>query len=143
MNNEIIIRALKESDLEEAFKIWRVSFNAGFSTNFDTKESLVKYLKRNPELSSVACLKDGKVVGALMCGHDGRRGSIYHTAVLNECRNKGIGRKMEQRSLEELKKVGIATGFLFINIKNPGSEEFWKSIGWTVIPDIKYLYKEF
>ncbi|MDF2884379.1 MAG: family acetyltransferase [Clostridiaceae bacterium] len=143
MDNEIIIRAMKESDLEEALKLWRISFNAGFSTNFDSKEVLIKYLNRNPELSSVACIRDGEIVGALMCGHDGRRGSIYHTAVYKEYRNKGIGRRMEQRSLEELKKVGISTGFLFINVNNPGSQEFWNSIGWTVIPDVKYLYKEF
>ncbi len=143
MDNEIEIREMKESDLDEALQLWRISFTAGFSSSFDTKETLIKYLSRNPGLSSVACTKDGKVIGALMCGHDGRRGSIYNTAVYNEYRKKGIGRKMEQRSLEELKKVGITTGFLFININNPGSEEFWNSVGWTVAPAIKYLYKEF
>lgn len=137
MNNNIVIRAMKESDLDEALELWRISFNAGFSKNFDTKEILIKYLNRNPELSSVACIKDGKVIGALLCGHDGRRGSIYHTAVYSEYRNKGIGRRMEQRSLEELKRVGITSGFLFININNPGSEVFWNSIGWNVISDIK------
>ncbi|WP_066498195.1 GNAT family N-acetyltransferase [Abyssisolibacter fermentans] len=143
MNDEAVIRAMKESDLDEALKLWRISFNVGFSTNFDTKEILIKYLNRNPGLSSVACTKEGKLIGALMCGHDGRRGSIYHTAVYSEFRNKGIGRRMEQRSLEELKKAGITTGFLFINVNNPGSKEFWNSIGWTVISNIKYLYKEF
>lgn len=143
MNDELIIRGLKESDLDEALKLWKISFNAGFSANFDIKESLIKYLNRNPELSSVACTKEGKIVGALMCGHDGRRGSIYNTAVYSEYRNNGIGRRMEERSLRKLKKVGITTGFLFINVNNPGSEEFWNSIGWTVAPDIKYLYKEF
>nr|WP_309245162.1 GNAT family N-acetyltransferase [Clostridium sp. CF012] len=120
-----------------------MSFNAGFSTNFDTKEILIRYLDINPKFSSVACTKAREIVGALMCGHDGRRGSIYHAAVYNEYRNKGIGKRMEQRSLEELKKIGIITGFLFININNPGSKEFWNSIRWIVISDIKYLYKEF
>lgn len=143
MNDEIVIRELKELDLMEALKLWRISFNAGFSVNFDTKEILIKYLNRNPGLSSVACTKEGEIVGALMCGHDGRRGSIYHTAVYDEYRNEGIGRRMEQRSLEKLKEVGITTGFLFINVNNPGSEDFWNSMGWTVIPDIKYLYKQF
>jgi len=143
MNDEIVIRVMRETDLDEALKLWRISFNAGFSTNFDTKEILIKYLNRNTEFSSVACTMDGRIVGALMCGHDGRRGSIYHTAVYNEYRKKGIGRKMEQRSISELKNIGITTGFLFININNPGSKEFWDSIGWTVIPEVKYLYKEF
>ncbi len=143
INDKIVIRGMKKSDLEEALKLWRISFNVGFSTKFDTKEILIKYLDRNPELSSIACTKNDKIVGALMCGHDGRRGSIYHTSVYNEYRNKGIGRMMEQRSLEELKKIGINTGFLFVNVNNPGSKKFWQSIGWSVISDIKYLYKEF
>lgn len=143
MNDEIVIRALDEFDLDKALDLWKISFNAGFSEGFDTKEILIKYLNRNPGFSSVACTKNGEIVGALMCGHDGRRGSIYHTAVYSEYRNKGIGRRMEQRSLLELKKIGITSGFLFININNPGSQEFWNGIGWTVISDIKYLYKEF
>lgn len=143
MKDEIVIRAMKESDLDEALELWKMSFKAGFSTGFDTKETLIRYLRRNPEFSSVACTKEGRIVGAIMCGHDGRRGSIYHTAVYREYRNKGIGKSMEQRSIQELKKVGITTGFLFINVNNPGSEEFWKSIGWVVIPEIKYLYKKF
>lgn len=30
-----------------------------------------------------------------------------------------------------------------MNINNPESQKFWKSIGWKVIPQIKHLYKEF
>lgn len=60
MNDEIVIREMKESNLEEALKLWIISFNAGFSTNFDTKEILIKYLNRNPECSSVACTKAEK-----------------------------------------------------------------------------------
>lgn len=142
MNDEIEIRAMKKSDIEDALKLWRTAFNAGFSESFDTKEILIRYLERNPGLSSVAYNND-KLIGALMCGHDGRRGSIYHTAVNMEYRFMGVGKRMEERSLGELKKQGITTGFLFINIKNAGSGEFWSSIGWTEIPDVRYLYKEF
>jgi len=59
INDGIVIRVMQESDLEEALKLWRISFNAGFSTNFDTKEILIKYQIRNPEFSSVACTKGG------------------------------------------------------------------------------------
>ncbi|XMB87494.1 GNAT family N-acetyltransferase [Mycoplasmatota bacterium WC44] len=143
MSYKIIVRVMDESDIPEALKLWRISFNAGFSIGFDTEKSIERYLKRNPDLSSVAYTEDGQLVGALMCGHDGRRGSIYHTAVDSEYRGNSIGRRMEERSLSALKEIGITTGFLFISTKNPGSEEFWRTIGWTVIPTIKYLYKEF
>lgn len=143
MDVKIEIRAMEEADLDQALDLWKVSFNAGFSSSFDTKDRLSYYLNRNPSLSSVACLENGKLVAALLCGHDGRRGSIYHTAVYNEYRKKGIGRKMEERSLLELNKIGITTGFLFINTNNPGSKNFWQSLGWKVINDVKYLYKQF
>ncbi|QOR35221.1 GNAT family N-acetyltransferase [Clostridium sp. 'deep sea'] len=139
MDVKIEIRAMEEADLDQALDLWKVSFNAGFSSSFDTKDRLSYYLNRNPSLSSVACLENGKLVAALLCGHDGRRGSIYHTAVYNEYRKKGIGRKMEERSLLELNKIGITTGFLFINTNNPGSKNFWQSLGWKVINDVKRL----
>ncbi|MBB6698153.1 hypothetical protein [Clostridium algidicarnis] len=41
MNDEIVIRELKGLDLMEALKLWRISFNAEFSVNFDTKEILI------------------------------------------------------------------------------------------------------
>ncbi len=134
---------MKETDVKEALKLWRISFNAGFSEGFDTEESIHRYLKRNPDLSTVAFNEDGKLVGALMCGHDGRRGSIYHTAVDTSYRGNAIGKRMEERSLKALREIGIHTAFLFISTRNPGSEAFWTRIGWEVIPTIKYLYKEF
>ena len=41
MNDEIVIREMEELDLMEALTLWRISFNAGFSVNFDTKEILI------------------------------------------------------------------------------------------------------
>ncbi len=142
MKEKIIIRAMKESDLDHAIELWNHSFQAGYSQTFDTKKRLINYLKRNPGFSTVAYVSN-EMIGALLCGHDGRRASVYNTAVKPEYRKLGIGRKMEKRAISEFKKVGITTGFLFINVKNPGSKDFWESIGWTVIDDIKYLYKQF
>ncbi|MCK5128607.1 MAG: GNAT family N-acetyltransferase [Clostridiales bacterium] len=101
MINEIIIREMLEIDIDDALELWKVSFNKGFSVEFDTKECIKKYIIRNPSFSSVAYIEDNKLVGALMCGHDGRRGSLYHTAVNNEYRNEGIGRKMVKCSITQ------------------------------------------
>lgn len=141
--NEINIREMTINDIDEALAIWRKAFNAGFSSSFDTHDTIERYLNRNPGFSTVACQENGQIVGALMCGHDGRRGSIYNTAVIPEYRNQGIGRLMQNRSLKALSEIGIHSCFLFINVKNPGSKEFWTKIGWEVIEDVKYLYKSF
>ena len=142
MNKEITIRAMKMGDIGNAIELWKESFQAGFSASFDSKEMIEKYMKRNCGLSSVAIINN-QLVGALMCGHDGRRGSIYHTAVFDKFRGCSIGKLMEKRSINELRKEGITTGFLFININNPGSREFWESSGWEVIEEVRYLYKQF
>ena len=145
----MIIREMKKEDINEALEIWKKAFNAGYSSSFDTYEVIERYLDRNSGFSTVAVEDDksskfyNQIVGALLCGHDGRRGSIYHTAVIPEMRGKQIGKKMQERATNELAKVGIHSGFLFVNVNNHDSREFWESVGWKVIEDIKYLYKEF
>jgi len=116
MDNEIEIREMKESDLDEALQLWRISFTAGFSSSFDTKETLIKYLSRNPGLSSVACTKDGKVIGALMCGHDGRRGSIYNTAVYNEYRKKVLEERWNNAHWKNLKRLALLRDFFLLTL---------------------------
>jgi len=140
MNDEIIIRAMKESDLEQVLQLWRVVLNSVILKDFVTKEILINYLKRNPEVSSVACTLNEKLIGALLCGHEGIRGFIYDIAVYNEYGVKYIGEIMIKHSLSELKKVGINTGFIFTKSSNSDLEELWNSIGWTVIPDKAYFY---
>jgi ribosomal protein S18 acetylase RimI-like enzyme len=142
MNDEIIIRAMNESesDLEQVLLLRRIVFDSTVSRNVINKEILMNYLKRNPEVSSVACTLEGKIIGVLLCGHDGIRGFIYHITVYNEYRIKGISKMVVNRSLSELKKVGINTGFMFAKSSTLDSEEFWNSIGWTVIPD-SYIVK--
>ncbi|MCB2309214.1 GNAT family N-acetyltransferase [Clostridium estertheticum] len=141
MNDEIIIRAMNESesDLEQVLLLRRIVFNSIVSRTVINKEILINYLKRNPEVSSVACTLEGKIIGVLLCGHDGIRGFIYHIMVYNEYRIKGISKMMVNRSLSELKKVGINTGFTFTKSSTFDTEEFWNSIGWTVIPDKVYI----
>ena len=46
----------------------------------DSKEGVERFLKRNPTTSVVA-VEDDKIVGAILCGHDGRRGCIYLVSV--------------------------------------------------------------
>lgn len=78
--------------------LWQRTPDLGVSPRFDTLARVRAYLCRNPCLSSVATA-DGKVVGTVLCGHDGRRGSVYHVTVAPEYRGKGIARGMLERSL--------------------------------------------
>lgn len=47
------------------------------------------------------------IVGVILCGHDGRRGYIYHTAVNSDYRNKGVGKTLVEATLTEAKRIGF------------------------------------
>ncbi len=134
------VMAMKLSDYEEVVTLWTATKELGFSPQFDTKDVIDTYLTRNPECSSVARM-NGRIVGAALCGHDGRRGSIYHVAVLSEHRNQGIATRIIERCIEQLKINDIYNGFLFSS--NPVSREFWEKQDWQVLPSITYHYKAF
>ena len=70
----------------------------------DSKETTSKYLHRNPGLSFVATV-ESKIVGCVMCGHDGRRGYLQHLVVNQDNRNQGIGGKLFMSCICALKKV--------------------------------------
>ena len=71
----------------------RSSTALGIRSIDDSREGVLRFLKRNPTTSVVA-VEDGKIVGAILCGHDGRRGCLYHVCVDEHYRKCGIGKSM-------------------------------------------------
>ena len=135
MNDEIVIQAMKELDIDQVIKLWNVILDSAFLQSSITTEDLIKYIKRNPDVSSVAYTDGGKVIGALLCGHDGIRGFIYHIAIYNEYKFNEISKRMLDRSLSKLKEAGIKTGFIFTQSNTHDMDETFNSIGWIVIPN--------
>ncbi|EKQ53177.1 MULTISPECIES: GNAT family N-acetyltransferase [unclassified Clostridium] len=135
MNDEIVIQAMKESDIDQVIELWNKILNSSFLQSSVTKEELIQYIERNPDVSSVACADDGKVIGVLLCGHDGIRGFIYHIAVHDEYKVNEITNRMLERSLSKLKEAGIKKGFIFTQSNTHDMDETFNSIGWVVIPN--------
>lgn len=135
MDNMIVVRAMKESDIDQVLKLWNDIFGSSFLESSVTKEELIAYMKKNPDASSVACTEEGKVIGALLCGNDGIRGFIYHIAIYNEYRVNEIEKRLLERSLSKLKEIGIKTGFIFTQNNNHDMDVSFNSIGWVVIPN--------
>ena len=106
----------------------------------DSPEGIDKYLKRNPSTSFVATC-DGKVVGVILCGHDGRRGIIQHACVSPDYRRLGIGNKLVELALEALKEEGINKVLLVAFKKNEGGNAFWEAQGFTLREDLNYRNK--
>ncbi|MCM1173212.1 MAG: GNAT family N-acetyltransferase [Clostridium sp.] len=101
---------------------------------------MAKYLKRNPASCFVA-EDDGKIIGVILAGHDGRRGYIYHTAVMSSHRGQGIAKRLVDNAMDVLDKEGIHKVALVAFNQNKVGNEFWENMGFTVRDDLIYRNK--
>lgn len=134
------IRELRIENIEEVFSLWETSDGVGLDSDTDTKERIWIYLQRNPGLS-FAAFEKGKVIGAVLCGHDGRRGYLHHLTVAEAYRNKGIGSALLDKVISKLRTLGIRKCNIFVFADNTSGQEFWKRCGWTERADLKVLSK--
>jgi ribosomal protein S18 acetylase RimI-like enzyme len=125
----IQIREMSIKDYQPVYALWEVSEGVGLS-DADSKEGIKHFLERNPGLSFVAF--DGEqLVGAALCGHDGRRGYIHHLTVAQSHRRQGIGKSLVGRCMFSLMQIGIAKCHLFVFGENQDAIKFWHKVGWT------------
>ena len=136
-NQEITIRSMEEADYEKVFGLWKTIKGFGIRSVDDSKEGVIRFIRRNPGISVVA-EANGQVVGAILCGHDGRRGCFYHVCVREEFRQQGIGKNMAVYAMNALKKEEISKVSLIAFTKNDIGNAFWNRIGWTKRQDLNY-----
>lgn len=131
------VRTMKIEDYEGVHDLWMTIKGFGIRSIDDSKEGVARFLKRNPTTSVVAEM-DGKIVGSILCGHDGRRGCLYHVCVHEEYRRHGIGKAMVVRAMEKLKEEQISKVSLIAFTENDIGNAFWNTIGWTERLDLNY-----
>lgn len=128
------VREINNDDYNEIYALWSRTSGMGLS-DADSKQNVEKFLIRNKGMSF--CFEeDGNIIGTILCGHDGRRGYIYHVTVAEEYRGRGIGRILVEKSIQKLKEEGIIKCHLFIFADNESGNAFWSLSGWTRREDI-------
>ncbi len=132
-----MIRTMMIEDYEEIAKLWNSINGFGIRSIDDSKEGIERFLRRNPTTSVVA-VEDGKIVGTILCGHDGRRGCFYHVCVDSNYRHRKIGTNMALKAIEELKKEQINKVSLIAFKSNEIGNAFWKAEGWEFREDLNY-----
>ena len=132
-----MIRIMTIEDYDEVRALWMKIKGFGIRSIDDSREGVDRFLKRNPTTSVVA-VEDGKVVGSILCGHDGRRGCLYHVCVDPVYRKQGIGTRMVVFAMEALRKEKISKVALIAFTDNDIGNAFWRKIGWTYRKDLNY-----
>ena len=132
-----MIRIMTIEDYDGVYELWKRIKGFGIRSVDDSREGIELFLKRNP-FTSVVALEDDMVVGNILCGHDGRRGCLYHVCVDPDYRLKGIGKGMVVMAMEALHKESINKVSLIAFAKNDIGNAFWNRIGWTRREDLNY-----
>lgn len=127
---------MKKRDWKKCLELWQNIPGMGLNSIDDTKEGIVRFLRRNPKSCFVA-----ETDGTIIAGHDGRRGYIYHTAVLPQFRRRGIATALLKAAMDALKKQKIAKVALLVFSDNESGNAFWENHGFTKRSDITYRNK--
>ena len=134
------ITDMNPDDYDAVFALWEQTEGVGLTAS-DSREVVHAFLVRNPGLSLVA-RHDGRIIGAVLCGHDGRRGFLYHLAVAREYRKQGLARAIVDTCLSRLAAVGILKATIFVYGHNDIGNRFWRKVGWKDRTDLVVLQRE-
>lgn len=133
---DVQILPMTEADYDAVRALWMTIRGFGIRALDDSREDVVRFIRRNPTTSVVA-KADGRVIGSILCGSDGRQGALYHVCVAENFRRQGIGTRMVGYCMQQLKALGINKVGLIAFTKNGGGNAFWKQIGWKKV-DVNY-----
>ncbi len=131
------IRVMTTDDYEEVHNLWMSIHGFAIRSIDDSKEGVERFIRRNPKTSVVA-VSDGKIVGAILCGHDGRRGCLYHVCVHEDYRKHGIGKSMAVACMRALQAEQINKVNIVAFKSNELGNHFWKEEGWNFRDDLNY-----
>lgn len=131
------IRLMELGDYRDVYSLWMNCPGMGLNNWDDSQEGIARYLARNPSTCFVAT-QQGSVIGAILAGHDGRRGYIGHTAVAPAFQRRGIGGQLVEAALDALRAEGIHKVNLVVFARNQQGNAFWEKMGFSQRPDLTY-----
>lgn len=130
-------RVMTIQDYPGVYDLWMHTPGMGLNSTDDSEAGIARYLRRNPTTCFVA-EDGGRIVGAILAGHDGRRGFLYHTAVLPEYRGQQVGRMLAERAMQALEQEGITKAALVVFQRNENGNGFWEHLEFTRREDLVY-----
>lgn len=139
---EYTTRLVTIEDYDAIFELWNSTEQSRRALNpvDDTREGIDRYLKRNPA-TCFAAVADGKIIGVILTGHDGRRALIHHMCVHPDYRRLGIAARLVALAEEALQKEGIQKVFGLVFKDNDTANSFWEAQGYSLRTNLNYRNK--
>ncbi len=138
----ITYKTLTAADYDELYSLWNQVEQTKRALNpvDDTLEGITRYIKRNPT-TCFAAIKDKKIVGAILTGHDGRRAIIHHLCIHPNFQRLGIARTLVEMAEAALKNEGIQKIFGLVFKDNETANSFWERMGYSLRTNLNYRNK--
>ena len=137
LTEKVSIRVMTMEDYDKVYELWMSISGFGIRSIDDSKEGVERFIRRNPTTRMVAVCGE-ELIGAILCGHDGRRGCLYHVCVKENYRKHGIGQQLVEACLDALREEHINKVNLIAFKKNEVGNRFWKGLGWDYRDDVNY-----
>jgi ribosomal protein S18 acetylase RimI-like enzyme len=121
-----------DRDYDAALALWAASGPGIHVSRSDAPAELRKKLARDPDLFLIA-EADGRLVGTVLGGFDGRRGMVYHLAVAAGQQRRGLGRALMQALEERLRAKGCVRCYLMVASDAGGVRDYYERLGWEAM----------
>ena len=142
MKMEYTVRQVTIEDYDAIYELWNSTEQSRRALNpvDDSREGIERYLKRNPN-TCFAAVKDGRIIGVILTGHDGRRAIVHHLCVHPDFRRTGVAGRLVALAEEALKKEGIQKVFGLVFKDNEAANAFWEQQGYSLRTNLNYRNK--
>lgn len=131
MEQSVTLRAFKPSDTQKVVVVWD---KAGLLRPWN--DPLKDIQRKLDEMASARASWfwvaecEGLLVGAVMAGYDGHRGSVNYLGVDPDYQKAGIGRLFMRQIEADLLAVGCPKINLLIRSDNLGVHAFYRQLGY-------------
>lgn len=122
------IRPGRAADVMAVLDLWRRAEASPSPT--ESAEDVGTLLLRDPEAMLLAETDDGEVVGSLIVGWDGWRGTFYRLAVDPAHRRHGLATALVRAGEERLRALGAHRLNAIVETHEDDAMSFWTAAGY-------------
>ena len=118
-----------KSQIQEVLGFWKIHAE-NHSHPFDSADLVSQLIERDPD-ALILAIHEGKIVGTVIAGWDGWRGSIYRLAVDGNLKGQGLGRQLMEKAEERLKTLGATRVNAVVYEENSAAHSFYQRLGYS------------